>query len=153
MSPSRSDHIFTTLGAWVRRVVSEDSFNNFSHWSLPLLAFHVHLVGLLNDFDQPMGVEMTFNFHRHHDFTKKLVITLLAGERHVAFIKRKHSVNKQATTDNAEDQHVLVARFWSDPPCTEYVPGQLEQSASHFVLVDEEFRIYQVPKIATACAP
>src|ERR1700724_2386053 len=77
MSPSRSDYIFTTLGEWVWRVVSEVTSNYLRLWSPSLLAVHIHLVGLINDFDQPMRIEMSLGFHRHHDFTEELVIALL----------------------------------------------------------------------------
>jgi hypothetical protein len=88
MSPSRSDYIFTTLGEWVWRVVSEDSFNYHPLWSLSLLAYHVHLVSLLNNVDQPMGIVMLFVFNRHHDFTKELKVAFFTGERHVALKER-----------------------------------------------------------------
>src|SRR5579864_9643066 len=58
MSPSRSDYIFTAQGERVWRVVSEDSSNHLRLRSLSLLAVHIHLVGLFNDFDHPMRIEM-----------------------------------------------------------------------------------------------
>src|SRR5882724_2137166 len=125
MSPSRSDYIFTTLGEWVWRVVSEDSSNHFRHWSLPLLACHIHLVGLANDFDQPMRFEMSLRFHRHHDFTKQLVVELLTGERHVALPKRQQSLHNQASTYDAVDQHHFVAWLGKNASCTEDRLGKL----------------------------
>src|SRR5665213_4086188 len=79
MSPSRSDYIFTTLGEWVWRVVSEDSFNNRPNRTFSLLTTHVHLVSLFNDLDHTMGLVMFLAIHRHHDFTKELKVTLLTG--------------------------------------------------------------------------
>src|SRR5580704_7254775 len=146
MSPSRSDYIFTTLGEWVWRVVSEDSFNYHPLRSLSLLAYHVHLVGLLNNFDQPMGIVMLFTIHCHHDFTKQLIVTFFTGERHVAFIERKHCLDETTSTYDRKDQYVFVATLWSDSSCLKYAPCKFEQSPPDLVLVQEKFRLYQVTK-------
>ena len=109
MSPSRSDYIFTTLSAWVWRVVSEDSFNHLPNWPLSLLAFHIHLVGLSNDCNQLMRVVVLSVADRSNDFTKELKVALLAGERHIAFKERNYPGFNQTTADDTEDQYVLVA--------------------------------------------
>ena len=35
------------------------------------------MVGRFNDFDQPLGIAMTFLLHRHHDVTEELEIKRL----------------------------------------------------------------------------
>ena len=132
------------VGVW--RVVSEDSSNYLPNWPFSLFAFQIHLIGLLNDLDQSMAIKMSFAFHRHHDLAKELKVTFLTGERHVAFVERKHSLNNQTTTYDRIDQYIFVPMFWSDPPCIEYASRKFEQTPPDFVLIDEEFRIYQITK-------
>ena len=104
------------LFAGVWRVVSEDSSDDLLDWSLSLLAHHIHLIGLLNDFNQSMRIEMSFIFHRHHNLAKELKVTLLTGERHVAFVERKHSLNNRTTTYDRIDQYVFCLLYTSPSP-------------------------------------
>jgi hypothetical protein len=148
MSPSRSDYIFTTLGEWVWRVVSEDSFNNRPHRSFSLLTTHVHLVSLFNDLDHPMGLVMFLAIHRHHDFTKELKVTLLTGERHITFMERNHRCKNPTTTENRKNQYVLVSMFGENPPCLEYASRKFEQPTPDLVLVQKKLRLYQIAEPA-----
>src|ERR1700728_3270033 len=98
-----------SVGVW--REVSEDSSSYLFNRPLSLLTHHVHLVGLFNDFDQSMRIEMAFDIHRHHDFAEQMIVTSFERERHVALVERKHSFGYQPTTYDRVDQYVFVSNF------------------------------------------
>ena len=75
---------------------------------------------------------------------KAAVIFLLVRERHVAFKERQHSLRDQASTRNAVDQHHFVTWLWIDASRIEDRSCQFQQPSPDLMLIDEEFRIYQI---------
>ena len=130
-------------------MASEDSLAHFLERSEPLSAFAlwIHRVGLLDDPDEPAGIQMFLALHHFEDLSESLEGCPFATyRRNVLLEERDNLLNQILERRDREDEHSRISRFWKDSTGLEDFSSEFQNRPTTRVLVEEELWIYEIAK-------
>jgi hypothetical protein len=125
-------------------MASEDSVENFILWGPPALAISVDGIGKLDELHDPFESPVVSLAHQVDRGREDLVVGYARRMAHVASEERNHSVPKDLTVPELQDQHLLVPGLGKDGARPELLRSQLQETSSIPVLIQKELRLNEV---------